>query len=54
MAAMANALALVRFGHFRFGHFGGHGGSSGFLLVVGLLFAGVLIWAITRPQRKES
>jgi hypothetical protein len=51
---MANALALVRFGHFGFGHFGGHGGGSGFLLVLGLLFAGVLIWAITRTGRSAS
>jgi hypothetical protein len=54
MAAMANALALLRFGHFRFGHFGGHGGDSGFLFVIGLLFAGLLIWAITRPSRNAS
>ena len=54
MAAMANALALLRFGHFRFGHFGGHGGNSGFLFVIGLLFAGVLIWALTRSGRNAS
>jgi hypothetical protein len=54
MAAIANSLALLRFGFFRFGHFGGRGGDSGFLLVIGLLFAGVLIWAITRPGRNAS
>ncbi|MGB6690725.1 MAG: hypothetical protein WBE76_23055 [Terracidiphilus sp.] len=54
MAAIANSLALLRFGHFGFGHLGGRGGSAGFLFVIGLLFAGVLIWALTRPQRRES
>jgi len=50
MAALANSLALARFGWFRFGHFGGRGGGSGILLVIGILFAGVLIWALTRPR----
>jgi hypothetical protein len=54
MAAMANSLALLRFGHFGFGHFGGRGGDSGFLFVIGLLFAGLLVWAITRPARNTS
>jgi hypothetical protein len=54
MAALANALALLRFGHFGFFHFGGRGGSGGFLLLIGLAFAAVLIWAITRPQRNPS
>jgi hypothetical protein len=54
MAAIANSLALLRFGHFGFGHFGGRGGDSGFLFVIGLLFAGVLVWALTRPGRNIS
>jgi hypothetical protein len=45
MATLGNTLALMRFGHF-----GGRGGASGLLFVVGLLFAGVLIWAITRQR----
>jgi hypothetical protein len=52
MAAVVNALALLRFGHFHFAHFGR--GGSGFLLLIGLIFAAILIWAITRPQRRES
>lgn len=51
MAATANSLALLRFGHFHLGHFG-RGGGSGFLLLIGIAFAAVLIWAITRPQRR--
>jgi hypothetical protein len=51
MAALANSLALLRFGHFHFGHFG-RGGGGGFLLLIGLVFAALLIWAITRPQRR--
>ena len=54
MATLGNALALVRFGGFRFGHFGGRGGESGLLFLVGLVFAGALIWAITRPGRNPS
>jgi hypothetical protein len=50
MTAFENALALMRFGWFHFGHFGGRGGGSGLLLVIGLLFAAVLIWALTRPR----
>lgn len=56
MAALANVLALLRFGgfrFFRFGHFG-RGGGSGFLLLIGLALAAILIWAITRPARRES
>jgi hypothetical protein len=40
----------MRFGAF---HFGGRGGGAG-LVLIGLLFAGVLIWAISRPNRTES
>jgi hypothetical protein len=55
MVALANSLALLRFGHFHFLRLGGHGGgASGFLLLAGLAFAGVLIWAITRPARNAS
>jgi hypothetical protein len=46
-----NALALVRFGGFRFGH--GGGGGFGWLLI-GLIVIGVAIWAITRTERSES
>lgn len=41
-----NALAMIRFGH-------GGGGGFGFLLI-GLAAIGVAIWAIARPERKES
>lgn len=54
MASIGNALALMRFGGFHFGHFGGRGGGSGVLLLVGVAFAGVLIWAITRPSRNSA
>jgi hypothetical protein len=53
MAAFENALALMRFGWFHFGHFGGRGGSSVFLFIVGLAFAAVLVWALTRPARRS-
>jgi hypothetical protein len=47
----ANALALVRFGGFH----GGRGGGGDFvLLLVGVLFAGALIWAISRPNRTSA
>jgi hypothetical protein len=54
MAALENALAIAHFGWFRFGHFGGRGGSSSFLFIIGLAFAGVLVWAVTRPYRNQS
>lgn len=54
MASLANALAFARFGWHRFGHFGGRDGESGFLFVIGLLFAGVLVWAITRPRHSAN
>jgi hypothetical protein len=41
-----NVLALLRFG-------GGHGG-GGALLFLGLVFAGVAIWALTRLTHPES
>jgi len=51
MTTFANALALIRFGHF--GH--GHGrGSSDILLLIGVVFAGALIWAISRPSRNTA
>jgi hypothetical protein len=48
-----NALALVRFGGFRFGHFGGRGGGFGFVLI-GLVLVGVVIWAVSRSSRSGS
>jgi hypothetical protein len=54
VATFENALALVRFGGFRFGHFGGRGGGSGLLFLVGLIFAGGLIWALTRPKQSAG
>jgi hypothetical protein len=45
----ANALAMARFGGF---HSGGHGDSS-VLVLIGLVFAGILIWAISRPSRRS-
>jgi hypothetical protein len=53
MVQLANALGLIRFGWFRFGHFGGRGGGSGLLLVIGILFAALLVWAITRPRQRS-
>jgi hypothetical protein len=50
MTTFANALAL-RFGHF--GHVHG-GGRSDILLLVGVVFAGALIWAISRPSRNTA
>jgi len=44
---LTNALALMRFG-------GGHGGGGAALLFLGLAFAGVAIWALTRSNRPES
>jgi len=54
MTALENTLALARFGSFRFGHFGGRGGSSGFLVIIGLAFAAILVWALTRSSRNQS
>jgi hypothetical protein len=55
MATLANALALLRFGHFRFHHLGHFGrGGSGILLLVGVVFAGVLIWALTRSRQSTN
>lgn len=51
MASFENALAMARFGGF---HFGGRGGGSGLLFVIGLLFAGALIWALTRPKQSAN
>lgn len=48
---MANALALARFGGFHLGH---RGGGSSILVLVGLAFAGALIWAISRPSRTSA
>ncbi len=45
-----NALALARFGGFRFFH----GGEDGLLWLFGLVVVGVLVWALTRPERRES
>ena len=50
MKAYENALALMRFGWFRFGHLGRGGGGSGILLLVGVVFAAILIWVLTRPR----
>lgn len=51
MAAFANSLALLRFSLLRMGHPGHRGGPSGILLLIGLAFAAVLIWALTRPRQ---
>jgi hypothetical protein len=46
-----NALAMVRFGGFRFSH----GGGDGFaLLLMGVVVFGVLIWALSHSGRNES
>jgi hypothetical protein len=49
----AYTLALARFGGFHFAHGGGPGGGTA-LVLVGLVFAGVLIWAISRPSRNSA
>ncbi|HEY5083056.1 MAG TPA: hypothetical protein VII48_00920 [Rhizomicrobium sp.] len=51
LASTANALALVRFGG---PHFGGRGAGDFILLLIGLVFAGALIWAISRPGRTSA
>jgi hypothetical protein len=50
LASTANALALVRFGGFH----GGRGGGDFVLLLIGVAFAGALIWAISRPGRTSA
>ena len=50
MAALAETLALMRFGALRLHPFYGRGTGP---LLVGLVFAGALIWAITRPARNS-
>jgi hypothetical protein len=45
-----NALALLY--RFRFG--GGHGGGEIALLLAGLAFAGVLVWAIQRSGKSTT
>lgn len=47
LTTTANAMALVRFGGFH----GGRGGGGFILVLIGLAFAGALIWAISRPNR---
>jgi len=49
VATLGNALTLIRFGGPHFHHFGGRG-SGTVLFLIGLVFAAVLIWAITRPR----
>jgi hypothetical protein len=46
LTATAVALALVRFGV-------GRGGGFAWILL-GLAIAGMLVWALTRPDRNES
>lgn len=53
LTAGMNALAMVRFGGFRFGHGGGDGIG---LLLMGVVVFGVLIWALSHSHsdRNES
>ena len=44
------ALALFRFFHFG----GGRGGAEFVLILLGLVFAGVLIWAIQRSGKSTT
>jgi hypothetical protein len=53
MATLENALALVRFGAFRFGHLGGRGG-SGVVILIGFVFAAILIWVLTRSRQSAN
>jgi len=46
----ANSLAMMRFGHP-----GGRGGAMGtFLLLLGICFAGLIFWAISRSGRSTT
>jgi hypothetical protein len=51
LTAGMNALAMIRFGGFRFGH---GGGESFALLLMGLVAAGVLVWALSHSGGNES
>jgi len=48
---MTNALAFVLLRGF---HFGGRGGAEFVLLLIGLGFAGVLVWAIERRGKSTT
>ena len=50
LTAGMNALAMMRFGGFRIGH--GGGGALG-LLVIGVAVSGILVWALSRPERNQ-
>jgi hypothetical protein len=50
--AISNSLAASVFHGFRFG--GGRGGTQVILLVVGLGFAGLLVWAIQRSGKSTT
>jgi hypothetical protein len=52
---MATSLATFLFNRFHFGHFGGgRGGADFVLLLAGLGFAGLLVWAIQRSGRSTT
>jgi hypothetical protein len=52
---MATSLATFLFNRFHFGHFGGgRGGTDFVLLLAGLGFAGLLVWAIQRSGRSTT
>jgi hypothetical protein len=48
---MSDALALALF---RFFHFGGRGGGAFVMILLGLIFAGVLVWVIQRSGRSTT
>jgi hypothetical protein len=47
-------LALILLDRFHFGHTGGRGGADFVLLLIGLGFAGLLVWAIQRSGRSTT
>jgi len=53
MAAQTTAFAFLRIGRVGIHHLGGRGVSSDLLFLVGLVFAAVLVLALTRPRQEH-
>jgi hypothetical protein len=53
MITSSSPMAMILLDRFHFGH-AGHGGADYILLLIGLAFAGLLVWAIQRSGRSTT